>query len=288
MIFPEEYKYVGVTRIHPDDADDEPVYFLSRYLIVEQITDIDKEYAVYRVEHTGEELLRKVTKIELIASGKQVLKYDELLNIKDRRLLIEKASELCKADVDTVIFTGLDMHVTFVHQPDLSEIIDLEIVDVVPPEPSWLSLMIRKLEASGIFGDLNIRFNENMKDLRQFEGERTVFPCSSSGLKGKCLDSDIITEDGSLLVGCEISRKLFGSRFPGLKYDFINICPFRSDIYMPQRPFITRCCLSERSGLTTINGIKGAVVHWGASEFQIAITIRELVQQIRKEQGDDP
>ena len=288
MIFPEEYKYVGVTRIHPDDADDEPVYFLSRYLIVEQITDIDKEYAVYRVEHTGEELLRKVTKIELIASGKQVLKYDELLNIKDRRLLIEKASELCKADVDTVIFTGLDMHVTFVHQPDLSEIIDLEIVDVVPPEPSWLSLMIRKLEASGIFGDLSIRFNENMKDLRQFEGERTVFPCSSSGLKGKCLDSDIITEDGSLLVGCEISRKLFGSRFPGLKYDFINICPFRSDIYMPQRPFITRCCLSERSGLTTINGIKGAVVHWGASEFQIAITIRELVQQIRKEQGDDP
>ena len=288
MIFPEEYKYVGVTRIHPGDAEDEPVYFLSRYLIVEQITDIDKEYSVYRVEHTGEELLRKVTKIELIASGKQVLKYDELLNIKDRRLLIEKASELCKADVNTVIFTGLDRHVTFVHEPDLSEIIDLEIVDVVPPEPSWLSLMIRKLEASGIFGDLSIRFNENLKDLRQFEGENTVFPCSSSGLKGKCLDSDIITEDGSLLVGCEISRKLFGSRFPGLEYDFINICPFRSDIYMPQRPFITRCCLSERSGLTTINGIKGAVVHWGASEFQIAVTIRELVQQIRKELGDDP
>ncbi|MCC7576444.1 MAG: hypothetical protein KK926_06385, partial [Methanomethylovorans sp.] len=218
MIFPEEYKYVGVTRIHPDDADDEPVYFLSRYLIVEQITDIDKEYSVYRVEHTGEELLRKVTMIELIASGKQVIKYNELLNIKDRRLLIEKASELCKADIDTVIFTGLDRHVTFVHEPDLSEIIDLEIVDVVPPEPSWLSLMIRKLETSGIFGDLSIRFNENMKDLRQFEGERTVFPCSSSGLKGKCLDSDIITEDGSLLVGCDISRKLFGSRFPGLEY----------------------------------------------------------------------
>jgi hypothetical protein len=287
MIFPEEYKYVGVTGIHPDDADDEPVYFLSRYIIVEQLTEIDKEYSVYRVEHTGEDLLRKVTKIELLASGKQVLKYSELLNIKDRRLLIEKASELCKADVNTVIFTGLDRHVTFVHAPDLSEIIDLEIVDVVPPEPSWLSLMIRKLEASGIFGDLSIRFNENMKDLRQFEGEKTVFPCSSSGLKGKCLDSDIVTGDGSLLVGCEISRKLFESRFPGLQYDFINICPFRSDIYTPQRPFITRCCLSERSGLSTINGIKGTVVHWGASEFQIAVAIRELVQQIKKEQGDD-
>ena len=164
--------------------------------------------------------------------------------------------------------------------------IDLEIVDVVPPEPSWLSLMVRRLEASGIFGDLSIRFKENMKDLRQFEGERTVFPCSSSGLEGKCLDSDIITEDGSLLVGCDISRKLFESRFPGLKYDFINICPFHSDIYTPQGPFVTRCCLSERSGLATINGVRGAVVHWGASEFQVALTIRELVQQIRKEKGE--
>ena len=209
MIFPEEYKYVGVTRIHPDDAHEEPVYFLSRYLIVEQVTDVGREYSIYRIEHTGEELLRKVTKIEPIASGEQVIKYDKELNIKDRRLLIKTAAEICEANVNTVIFTGFDKHVTFVHDPDISEIIDLEIVDVIPPEPSWLSLMVRRLEASGIFGDLSIRFKENMKDLRQFEGERTVFPCSSSGLEGKCLDSDIITEDGSLLVGCEISRKLF-------------------------------------------------------------------------------
>ena len=45
MIFPEEYKYVGVTRLYPDDAHEEPVYFLSRYLIVEQLTDIGHEYS---------------------------------------------------------------------------------------------------------------------------------------------------------------------------------------------------------------------------------------------------
>lgn len=286
MIFPEEYKYVGVTHLNPNEAYNEPIYFLSKYLIVEEDTEIDKEYHIYRVEHTGEELLRRVTKTELIASGKQVLKYGEPLNIKDRRLLIEKASQLCEGDVNTIIFTGLDRHVTFVYDPDPSEILDLEIVDVIPPEPSWLSIMIRKLEASGIFGDMSIRFRENMKDLRQFEGEKTVFPCSSSGLQGKCLDSDTITEDGSLLVGCEISRKLFESRFPHLQYDFINICPFRSDIYTPKQPFVTRCCLSEKSGLATINGVKGAVVHWGASEFQVASTIRELVQQMRKERGE--
>ncbi|WP_214044343.1 hypothetical protein [Methanomethylovorans sp.] len=286
MIFPEEYKYVGVTKVHPDDAHEEPVYFLSRYIIVEQPMGAEQGYSIFQIEHTGEELLRKVTNVKLIASGKQVIRYGKELNIKDRRLLIEKALELCKGDVNTVIFTGFDKHVTFVHDPDISEIIDIEIVDVVPPEPSWLSLMVRKLEASGIFGDMSIRFKENTKDLRQFEGERTVFPCSSSGLDGKCLDSDIITEDGSLLVGCEISKKIFESRFPGLKYEFINICPYRSDIYTPQGPFVTRCCLSERSGLATINGIKGAVVHWGASEFQVALAIRELVEQIRKEKGE--
>jgi hypothetical protein len=188
--------------------------------------------------------------------------------------------------VDTIIFTGLDNHVTFVHDPDPSEILDLEIVDVVPPEPSWLSLVIRKLESSGIFGELCIRFHENIMDLRRFEGEKTVFPCSSSGLKGKSLDSDIITEDGTLLVGCEISRKLFEFRYSHLQYNFINICPFRSDIFKPNNPFVTRCCLSERSGFTTINGVKGTVVHWGASEFQVADAIRKLVHNIREEQGE--
>jgi ribosomal protein L36 len=182
-----------------------------------------------------------------------------------------------------VIFTGIDKHVTFVHKPDLDEILDIEIVDVVPPEPSWLASVVRRLEESGIFGDLTIRFTDNLTDLRQFEGENTVFPCSSSGLKGKCLDCDVIKEDGSLLVGCEISRELFESRFPGLEYSFINICPFKSDVFRPTRPFITRCCRSEKSGIVTINGIKGAVVHWGASEFYVADTIWKLVRELRGE-----
>ena len=182
-----------------------------------------------------------------------------------------------------MIFTGIDKHVTFVHKPDLDEILDIEIVDVVPPEPSWLASVVRRLEESGIFGDLTIRFTDNLTDLRQFEGENTVFPCSSSGLKGKCLDCDVITEEGSLLVGCEISRELFESRFPNLEYSFINICPFKSDVFKPSKPFITRCCRSEKSGIVTINGIKGAVVHWGASEFYVADTIWKLVRELRGE-----
>ncbi|TGC08017.1 DUF7714 family protein [Methanolobus halotolerans] len=282
MIFPDEYKYVGMNRAIPEDADDRRIYFLTKYLIVEDIVEGETGYSLYSVQNTGEQLLRDIANLEKLASGEEIIRYDKELNIKDRTLLIETAHKLCEGKVNTVIFTGIDKHVTFVHKPDLNDILDIEIVDVVPPEPSWLASVLRRLEESGMFGDLTIRFSENLTDLRQFEGENTVFPCSSSGLKGKCLDCDVIKEDGSLLVGCEISRELFESRFPDLEYSFINICPFKSDVFKPAKPFITRCCRSEKSGIVTINGIKGAVVHWGASEFYVANTIWELVKELRE------
>lgn len=282
MIFPDEYKYVGVTGIHPDEAKENTIYFLTEYMLVEQEKNSGTmEYSLYHVTKSGEGLLQTVESLELIASGNQIIKYGKDLNIKDRTLLIETAGKLCSGDVNTVIFTGVDKHLTFVHKPEMSSILEIEIVDVAPPFPSWLTQVIRRLEASGIFGDFAVRFSENVTDLRQFEGDNTVFPCSTSELKGKYLDSDVVTENGSLLVGCDISKTIFETRFPGLEYSLVNICPLKSDIFKPTRPFITRCCCSEKSGPVTINGIDGAVVHWGASEFAVAEAVRDLVMRVR-------
>lgn len=287
MIFPDEYKHVGMTKSFCPGTE-EPIYFLTDYLIAEQENPQTGgfEYAVYHVKKTGEGLLRKVEALKTIASGEEVVKYSKELNIKDRALLIETAKKLCTGKVNTVIFTGVDKHVTFVHDPDLSSILELEILDVAPPYPSWLSLVVRRLEASGIFGDLQLKFTEKVIDLKCFEGKNTVFPCSASGLKGKCLDSDLLMENGHLLVGCEISRTLFEMRFPKLEYSFVNICPFKSEIVVPSKPFITRCCRSENSGLVTISGFDGAVVHWGASEYQVAEAIRKLVNSLKQSSED--
>jgi hypothetical protein len=282
MIFPDEYKRVGMTKSFCPDTE-EPIYFLTDYLIAEREDPQagSFEYAVYHVKKTGEELLRKVEALETIASGEEVVKYNRELNIKDRALLIETAKKVCTGKVNTVIFTGVDKHITFVHDPDLSSILELEILDVAPPYPSWLYLVVRRLEASGIFGDLQLKFTEKVIDLRRFEGTNTVFPCSASGLEGKCLDSDVLTENGHLLVGCEISKTLFEIRFPELEYSFVNICPFKSEIVVPSKPFITRCCRSENSGIIKISGFDGAVVHWGASEYQVAEAIRKLVNRLK-------
>jgi len=282
MIFPDEYKHVGVTKALCSCAE-ELIYFLTDYLIIEkEIPETGRvEYGIYYVKKSGEDLLRKVEALELIASGDEVIKYGRELNIKDRTLLIETAAKLCTGKVNTVIFTGMDKHITFVHNPDPSSILEIEILDIAPPEPSWLSLVIRRLEASGIFGDLQVRLAEKIIDLRQFEGKNTVFPCRASGLEGKSLDSDMLTENGHLLVGCEISKTLFEMRFPELEYSFVNICPFKSDIVVPSKPFITRCCMSEKSGPVNISGFEGVVVHWGAAEYQVAEAIRNLIHRIR-------
>lgn len=283
MIFPDEYKHVGVTKALPAGTE-QPIYFLTEYLIEERENPDtgSPEYAVYHVKKSGDGLLRKVEALELIASGDEVVRYARELNIKDRSLLIETAAKLCTGRVNTIIFTGVDRHVTIVHDPDPSGILEIEILDVAPPEPAWLLQVVRRLEASGIFGDLQVRFTEKIIDLRQFEGENTVFPCSASGLEGKCLDSDILAENGHLLVGCEISKTLFEMRFPELEYSFVNICPFKSQVVLPSKPFITRCCRSEKSGLVNISGFEGAVVHWGASEYQVAEAVRSLVSRLRK------
>jgi len=287
MIFPDEYKHVGVTKALPSGTE-EPIYFLTEYLIEERENpEKGTEYTVYRVRKSGNGLLRKVEALEMIASGEEVVRHGRELNLKDRSLLIETALKFCIGKVNTVIFTGVDRHVTIVHEPDPSGILEIEILDVAPPEPAWLSQVVRRLEASGIFGDLQVRFTENIIDLRRFEGEKTVFPCSASGLEGKCLDSDTLTENGHLLVGCEISKTLFEMRFPELDYSFVNICPFKSEIVVPSKTFITRCCRSENSGLVNISGFEGAVVHWGASEYQVAEAIRNLVTRLRNK-GSSP
>lgn len=283
MIFPVDYKSVGVTRTEPIDRIGCPIYFSTEYLI----TDLPAGFSIYKAKNEGEGLLRRLVSLELIAKGNQIKKFNEKLDAHDRTRLIESAIPLCRRGVNTVIFEGMDRHITFVHEPTLHEVMEIEIIDIMPPEPPWLASAIDRLVLSGILGELNIRFTKKLIDLRQFEGEKTVFPCFASELKGKYLDTDTDIEDNSELVGCDISKQIFELRFPRLTYKHINMCPLKAQLYMPSKPFITRCCQSKKSGMVNINGIDGAVVHWGASEYDIVDAIRMLVKVLKGNLDND-
>jgi hypothetical protein len=283
VIFPLDYKIVGVTRTDPIEKTGLPIYFSTEYLIA----DLPSGYAIYHTKSEGEGLMRRLVSLELIAKGNQIKKFNEKLDAHDRTRLIESALPMCKGTVNTVIFEGMDRHVTFVHEPSLHEVMEIEIIDIMPPNPPWLASAIDRLILSGILGELNIRFTKKLIDLRQFEGEKIIFPCYASELKGKYLDTDINIEDNSELVGCDISKQIFELQFPGLTYKHINMCPLKAELYMPTKPFITRCCQSKKSGMVNINGIDGAVVHWGASEYDIVDAIRMLVKVLMGSVYDD-
>jgi hypothetical protein len=277
MIFPLDYKSVGVTRTDPIDRIGCPIYFTTEYIVA----DLPSGYKIYGAKSEGEGLIRKLVSLKLIAKGNQIKVFWEKLDSHDRTRLIESSISLCKGVVNTVIFEGMDRHITFVQDPTLHEVIEIEIIDIAPPEPPWLISAIQRLVGSGILGELNVRFTPKLIDLRQFEGEKIVFPCHASELKGKYLDTDIDIEDNSELVGCDISKQIFELRFPALTYRHINMCPLKAEIYMPTKPFITRCCQSKKSGMVQINGIEGAVVHWGASEYDIVDAIRMLAAVLK-------
>jgi len=114
-----------------------------------------------------------------------------------------------------------------------------------------------------------------------------VFPCHASELKGKYLDTDTDIGNNSTLVGCDISKQIFELRFPDLIYKHINMCPLKIELYSPTKPFITRCCQSKKSGMVNLNGIDGAVVHWGASEYDIVDAIRMLVKVLKGNQDNN-
>jgi hypothetical protein len=275
MIFPEDYKQVG---IKDDERRGDKIYFSTQFLISRDGPRL------YRVQSRGEGFMREAEELELIAEGKDLFFYPTVLDTRNRALLIELADEVCRGkEANTVVFRGPDEHITFVKDPDPREILTLDVLDVSPPDPPWLIHVLQRLEDCGVLGDLTVRFRPLILNLHSFDADCVYYPCRASGL-GRSLDSDKVVHDHPRIVGCEVSREIFLANNPGKEYEFVNICPLQSreEIFMPDRPFITRCCKSERRGLTRKNGQLGIVVHWGDGPWKVAEAVRCLVQELRK------
>jgi hypothetical protein len=147
MIFPERYSEVGYASTKPCG---DQVYFLSRFLI----RDTGNGYEVLEIiTDTGKgRMMRSIVTSKVIATVRETYRYPEKVQIHDRTRLIEIALD---TGYRCTIFTGLDEHMTFVHDPDLSGLVKIHVYDVAPPRPS-LSACIRELESAGLFGDLGI------------------------------------------------------------------------------------------------------------------------------------
>ena len=264
MIFPPHCKCVGYAGNKPVG---DQVYFLSQYLIHE-VSDGYEILAVEVGEGTG--MMRPVKGVSLIASAHEVYQYPERVILHNRGDLIRRAAETKRR---CVIFTGIDEHKTFICDPDLSALCTVHVYDVTPPR-AHLAETIKSLEATGIFGDLEVAFEFHVRDIRETGAE--VFPCKAAGFS-RTIDSDHLT-GGEQVAGCMTARQVLSECY-GREFPVIDICPANA---AAEEPFIARCCRAERAGLQVINGRGGVVVHWGASPKQIADAVYELMYERKR------
>jgi len=282
MIFPSHCRFIGVVDEYarkgyrPDDR----VYFSSQYMLIFKAPD---RCEAYEVTSDGEGFMRNKKGIRKISGPDETLVYGDPMDITNRAHLIKKAAGLCNDKIRTVVFRGVDKHYNFVHMPDLSALTKVDIFDAAPPWPPWLAHNIKRQDEAGMYGELMFDFSYHTTDLKDFEDpKRTIiFPCRASGLNGLFLDSLDGEPTGDIkLVGCNTSRQVFETLYPKKKYEHVNVCPLST--VKPVRPFILRCCQSEKLGLKEIDGIKGVAVHWGANPREIYEAVRLLASALQR------
>lgn len=276
MIFPSHCRLIGVVDKYAreDYKPEDIVYFSSQYVLVFEAPD---KCEVYEVQSDGEGFLREKKSARKISGVDETLVYSPAMDITNRAHMIKKAAELCKNKITTVVFRGVDRHYNFVHRPDTSELTQIDIFDVAPPWPAWLAYNIQRQDDAGMYGELMFDFKYNVTDLKDLEDPKrtTIFPCRASGLDGLFLDSLDREPEGDIkLVGCNTSKLIFETKYPGKPFEHVNVCPLTN--VKPVRPFILRCCQSEKLGLKDIGGIKGVVVHWGSNPREIYEAVRLL------------
>jgi len=264
MIFPPHCKCVGYAGNKPVG---DKVYFLSQYLIHE----VSEGFEILEVEAgTGTGIMRPVNQVTLIARSDEVFEYPERVILHNRGDLIRRAAETGRR---CVIFTGIDEHTTFICDPDPAALCTVHVYDVTPPR-AHLAETLKSLEQTGLFGELEIKFEFHIRDIRETGAD--VFPCRAGGFS-RTIDSDHLA-GGEQVAGCMTARQVLAECY-GKEFPVIDICPANQ---VDAEPFIARCCRAERAGIQEINGLHGVVVHWGASPKQIADAVYELIEQRKR------
>ena len=278
MIFPDHCRYVGVRecadKLSKPSAG-EPIYFSTHYLLLLH----QEKAAIFEIESEGQGLIKTISSVNEIADYSETLVSQRKIDIFNRGKLIKNAARRCKGPIKAAVYQGFDLHWTFVYEPNVNGLIEIEVFDIIPPKPPYLIALIKKLDNAGVFGDLAVSFKPIVHDLSR-SNPATIYPCSASGIGSNHLNCrDIQIAEENILLGCDISRQVLEERYEGLKFEHINFCPTKS--IRPHKPFIAKCCKSAREGPIELSGQQGYIVHWGANAYEIVSAVRSLVNSLR-------
>ena len=283
-MLPDHCKDVSVRKVDFDLTEDDiarhtvgkKAYTRTEFIILKH----DDQYAVVRVfKEGGVELFRPISAHKVVSlPDSTVFVHDEEIDVLNQP---QMASIALRHPGKTVIVQGLFNHVSFVQG---SEVLELHLLDVVPPRPAKLSYLVTKALDAGLV-NLPIVVKEETVDLNELERkvdtQIVVFPCRASGLDSKrtvfFLDETPRIDGKATLVGCELSLRIFQSIYRK-KPEFVSMCP-REFAPKDGKKRLVKCC-RVKDGFEIEGDL--AIVPWGATVTDVV----QAIQGLFKEQLD--
>ncbi|MFA7063363.1 MAG: hypothetical protein WC132_04425 [Methanomethylophilus sp.] len=236
-------------------------------------------YAVVHVEKAdGKELFRRVCRYDIISLPENTVYAErpdfDVLNVPSMAKLQDEFPG------KTIVVMGMFSHVNVV-----SGIVPvrLRVLDIVPPFPSKLEVLVQKALDSD-FVDVPVIAEKVSMDIRDTADgvatEGVMYPCRVCGMAAKkqqyFLDETPDIKCDVTLVGCRLSKRIFNEVY-AKDVPFINICPVD---HVPDdgKMTIVKCC-KIKSG-HTVNG-KVICVPWGVTVPEIADALNEVFGEMR-------
>jgi len=258
------------------------IYKGTEYLILNN----DNTWAVIRVGKTpARGLFWVVNSIEILSlPNDTIYLVDPIVDVMNKNAMGQVANA---NPGKLVIVKGIFEHVSFIK----AEVtIELEVLEVVPPNPPKLTTMVKNLLKIRSF-EKPITINEHIIDIASMlNDDKTktyVLPCNASGLETKHhvlylderpkLHSD--KKDGITLVGCNLSLKIFKELY-GFEPRVINICPAElTNKLAKTKPVLIKCCKAK-----TFERIDNLfMVPWGVTYHDLENALEQLMDGIDKE-----
>ncbi len=227
---------------------------------------------VHVVKAEGKELFRPIVEHEVIALP------HEVVFVRDESVDVLNAPSMARVarahPGKTVVVEGTFNHISFMSP---TEILELHVLDVVPPSPSKLSVLVERALQCGLV-DLPVVPTFTEVDInglvRNVTTDAVLFPCQASGLKapGKMYYLDQVPEiEGDVtLVGCDLSGRIYRSLYHR-DVDRIEMCP--QELAPREGIRLVKCC-RVRDGFQIKDGM--AIVPWGATVQEVAAAINAL------------
>jgi len=233
-----------------------------------------EDLAVVRVvKEEGKELFRSIVEHEVVSLPETTgfLRDDsvDVINAPSMARIAQRHPGM------TVVVQGMFNHISFIGPTD---VLELMVVDVVPPSPSKLSVLVERALVSGLI-DMPVVPSYHEIDLndmvREVTTEGVLFPCQASGLEATgdayYLDQMPTISGDVTMIGCDLSARIYRTLY---KQDVprIEMCP-QELAQHDGRKCLVKCC-KVRDGFQIKDGM--AIVPWGATVLEVADAINAL------------